>query len=304
MTLDTVPWAIGGNGVVHSAEIARALAAAVTGSKSGVVRPNDMIVRPKVTPGAAVRAGSGLAVIANSYAGQVGQSYVVRNSSDEEISIPATTAAARSDLLILRIDDPNYGGSQPPNVATGPYVRFALISNVGSTATDVAGLSYPYIPLSRIDIPANTATITAAMIVDVRKSINGVRGRGTSPAYASGATYANGSQGNIAGPWTPSVAQRAGSTTARVKGVISASAAGNQDADHRLQAQLNGGAWFDIDSAYQPNAGQPTVPLSGFLVGQVDFEPADALALRIVTNVAGGGSAVRVGGASISATFS
>jgi hypothetical protein len=71
-------------------------------------------------------------------------------------------------MLVLRIDDPQYGGTAPSDPKVGPYTRFAIVSGVSSTATTVS-TTYPAIPLARIDIPASTATITQAMIVDVRK---------------------------------------------------------------------------------------------------------------------------------------
>lgn len=173
MPLDTVPWAIKG-GAVHSTEVARALAYTATGGESGVTRGDDLRVRQLPTASTSVRVSAGSAAIVNSYSGQSGQSYIVRNTSDENIAIPAATTA-RSDLLVLRIDDPQYGGTAVPDAqkAVGPYVRFALISNVGSTATTVpSGIDFPCIPLARIDLPANTGTVTDAHIKDLRKIAN------------------------------------------------------------------------------------------------------------------------------------
>lgn len=169
MALDTVPWMIAG-GAVHSAEVGRSLAYAATGGKSGITAPRDFLVLALSTPGTSVRVAAGSAAIVNAYAGQEGQSYIARNTSDVNVAIAATVGSARSDMLVLRIDDPQYGGSVPPDgVAIGPYVKLEIIPNVGSTATEVpGGTPYPAIPLARIDIPAGTGTITNAMITSLR----------------------------------------------------------------------------------------------------------------------------------------
>ena len=76
----------------------------------------------------------------------------------------------RNDLIVARIDDPTYqGGSFDP--ATFEAARFEVISGVPSDQKDVSGLglSYPAIPLARLNVPPSTGTITAAMITDLRK---------------------------------------------------------------------------------------------------------------------------------------
>lgn len=170
MALDTVPWMVDGG--LHSAEVGRALAHLATKGKSGISQIDDFLVRAKPTAGTEVLVGAGVAAIANTYPQQVGQSYVVRNTADEAVAITQTTGAARSDMLILRIDDPQYGGTEPDNEELGPYVRFAILSNVGPTATSIpAGVGYPAIPLARIDVPAGTSAITGAMIKDLRPRV-------------------------------------------------------------------------------------------------------------------------------------
>lgn len=169
MTLETVPWMVAG-GAQHSAEVGRSVAYASIGGLQGVVKKGDLQVQAQSTPGGSVRIADGVGAVANSYAGQSGQSYVARNVGYENISVPPTSGSSRSDMIVLRIDDPEFGGSVPASVATGPYCRFAIISNVGSAATDIpAGTPYPAIPLARIDIPSGTGTITSAMIKDLRK---------------------------------------------------------------------------------------------------------------------------------------
>jgi hypothetical protein len=72
-------------------------------------------------------------------------------------------------MVILRIEDPEYTGSLDPEVDQIAY--FQVISNVSSSATAIPD-GRTGIPLARIDIPSSTATITDAMIHDLRKVAN------------------------------------------------------------------------------------------------------------------------------------
>lgn len=176
MALDTVPWMVAG-GAVHSAEVGRTLAYVASNGQSGVTQTNDFLVRALSTPGTSVRVAPGSAALVNTYAGQTGQSYIARNTSDENVGITQTGPQARSDMLVLRIDDPQYGGTSPEvSVEEGPYVRLSIIPNVGPIAVAIpSGTPYPAIPLARIDIPANTGTITQAMIKDLRIGLGKTR---------------------------------------------------------------------------------------------------------------------------------
>ena len=171
MAFDSVPWLVEG-GAVHSGAVARTLPYAAFGGAEGVVESLDLKVSASPSPDGRVRAGAGACGINNTYPGQTGQAYVGRNTADEYVNIAPTAGAGRSDMIVARIDDPQYGGTTPADPAVGPYIKLAVISNVGSTATDVPGsVTYPAIPLARIDIPASTSTITSGMIVDLRKLI-------------------------------------------------------------------------------------------------------------------------------------
>lgn len=170
--LDPVPWLIGG-GAVHSAEVARTLGYVAANGASGVVTSTDLAVTPLASPGPSVHVGIGAFSIVNTYPGAVDQAYIGRNPSVTDVAIAGTSGSPRSDMIVLRIDDPDFGGTVPSDVTVGPYVKFAVISNVSSTATEVPGsVTYPAIPIARIDIPASTTNITGAMIVDIRKLIS------------------------------------------------------------------------------------------------------------------------------------
>ncbi|MBP3044893.1 hypothetical protein KKR91_01115 [Arthrobacter jiangjiafuii] len=165
MALDSVPWFIGG-GAEHSPAVARMLAYAATSGATGVISPSDLRVTALPTPGAAVRIMPGGAAILNRYPGAANQSYTARNASATDVAVPATgSSGGATRYLILRVDDPEFGGQAPTNVVDGPYVRAVLVSSI-------TNLAYPFVPLAKITQPANTATITQAMIADIRDIAN------------------------------------------------------------------------------------------------------------------------------------
>lgn len=165
MALDTVPWFIGG-GAEHSPAVARMLAYSATNGATGVNAVGDLKVTALPTPGASLRIAPGGACMENRYPGGGQQSYVVRNASATDVAVSATGSSGGSTrFLILRIDDPEFGGAVPANVKTGPYVRPVLVNSI-------TNLAYPFVPLARIVQPANTATITQAMIADLREVAN------------------------------------------------------------------------------------------------------------------------------------
>lgn len=169
MAFDSVPWVIDG-GAQHSAEIARTVAYAAFGGAEGVVEAADLKVTASATPDNRVRAALGAFGILNTYPQQTHQAYAGRNPADTYITIAPTAGAARSDLIVARINDPQYGGSA--QLPGGPFAYLDVISNVGSTADKVpAGTSFPAIPLARVTIPPSTGTITNAMITDLRSLI-------------------------------------------------------------------------------------------------------------------------------------
>lgn len=165
MALDPVPWFIGG-GAEHGPEVARMLAYAATSGSEGIVTSTDLRVTALPTPGASVRVYPGGAVIRNRYSGGANQSYTVRSGSATDVAIPATTSSGGATrYVILRVDDPQYGGQVPANRVSGPYVRYDVVNSI-------TNLAYPFIPLAKITQPASTATITGAMISDARELSN------------------------------------------------------------------------------------------------------------------------------------
>lgn len=176
MALDRVPWFIGGKdeqqGPAHSAEVARLQSFVGSDGFEGIITPSDFRVLPLTVPAGKVRVMPGACSIRQRYGGLARQSYMARGGTQTEVSInPTGSGGGRTDLLVVRILDPQYEGTWPADVNDFDYVRFEVIEGVpaGTRLFSELGLNYPALALARIDLPANTGTVTAAHITDVRQ---------------------------------------------------------------------------------------------------------------------------------------
>ncbi|MFD5848290.1 hypothetical protein [Streptomyces chartreusis] len=161
------------NGATHSAQQFRMLVRDLANGAEGITQGDDLKVTQRSTPGGGVLVGDGSAVVrgrANTFQG----SYAACNIGAVDVPIAATGGSARSDMVILRIEDPEYEGTLDPE--TDEIAHFDVISNVSSSATAIPD-SRTAIPLARIDIPSSTSTITNAMITDLRQVANPRRRR-------------------------------------------------------------------------------------------------------------------------------
>lgn len=161
------------NGAVHPAEQFRMMVRDLARGAEGVTEGDDLKVTQRSTPGGGVVVGDGSAVVqgrADAFQGH----YAACNAGAVDVTIAATGGSARSDMLILRVEDPQYEGTLDPQV--DQIVYFQVISNVSSSATAIPD-GRTGIPLARIDIPSSTSTITNAMITDLRKIANPRRDR-------------------------------------------------------------------------------------------------------------------------------
>lgn len=172
------------NGATHSAQQFRMLVRDLANGAEGITQGDDLKVIQRATPGGGVLVGDGSAVVrgrANTFQG----SYAACNVGSVDVPIAATGGSSRSDMVILRVEDPEYEGSLNPE--TDEIAYFQVISNVSSSATAIPD-GRTGIPLARIDIPSSTSTITSAMITDLRSCANPRRRRSVftqSPASIS-----------------------------------------------------------------------------------------------------------------------
>lgn len=163
MPLET-PWAIDGPEV--SAATARQLSYTNTGGDSGITGPRDLLVRQTSTPGTSVEVLPGSYTVVNRNAKY--QSYTGRNLQSELVDIPASGTTAKTWYLGIEILDPEYPGNG--TVVEGQedefdYVHFVLRSSLTQNTKT-------WLPLARITVPANTATITNSIIKDLREMCN------------------------------------------------------------------------------------------------------------------------------------
>lgn len=162
------------NGATHPAQQFRMLVRDLARGAEGITQGDDLKVLQQSTPGGGVTVTDGSGVVkgrVNTFQGH----YSVCNIGSADVTIaPTGSGSGRSDMVILRIEDPEYEGTLNPQ--TDQIAYFQVISNVSSSATAIPD-GRTGIPLARIDIPASTSTITSSMIVDLRKVANPRRER-------------------------------------------------------------------------------------------------------------------------------
>ncbi|MFJ3699487.1 hypothetical protein ACIPW9_36085 [Streptomyces sp. NPDC090052] len=156
------------NGATHPAQQFRMLVRDLARGAEGITEGDDLKVTQRSTPGSGVTVSDGSAIVkgrVNTFQGH----YAEANIGSADVDIAATGASPRTDMVILRIEDPEYEGSLDPAVDQVAY--FQVISNVSSSATTIPD-GRTGIPLARVTVPASTSTITNAMITDLRQIAN------------------------------------------------------------------------------------------------------------------------------------
>lgn len=189
---DPVAWSIDGGR--HRGELNRVLAYAATSGAEGIVSFGDCKVHELSTPGNQVEMDAGALLIRNRAANVRNQTYVANGRTVTKLDVtPTPVGTARSDLVVVRVRDPQYAGWFQPTPAEAPdyqYVQPFIIENVpaGTTTARELNLGYAAVALARLDIPGGTATITNAMIKDLRRVARPNRERNVSLWVPPGAT--------------------------------------------------------------------------------------------------------------------
>lgn len=169
-------WAM--NGATLPAERFRELEWRATGGQTGIVGASSLLVRAMPTPSNQVRVSPGAFSIQATpgagvaYATAPGQSYGRRTYGIHTVGIRQTdSSGGRVDVVGIVIHDPQYDGN-PESVNWDDHRAFEVIvveNMPGATQpASFSALGKPFLPLARVTLPANTATITNSMITDLR----------------------------------------------------------------------------------------------------------------------------------------
>lgn len=181
MTFNFAPWAI--DGARSAAGLARLASYAAGGGRSGVVKPGDLRVTALAVPGNGVRIASGGATVLNHYLSDPDEAYVVSNPASHtvlETDMPSPQPGLAYYLVCIVVGDPEFNQTGHPYMPPGlldpaeapdfEYVRVVIVPcNAGTTRFEELGYNYPAYALARLEVPANTSTITNAMITDLRE---------------------------------------------------------------------------------------------------------------------------------------
>jgi hypothetical protein len=166
MTFITGVYAVDGNTL--SSQILRMALAAATSNQQGVVGPLDCIVNATTpSPTAGITIGAGSAVIFGAETTDQGAYMAYNPGLDTSLTIASTGGTIRSDMVVLRAEDPTWSASPWGNPAAGQIVFPRVISNVSAGATQPPG-GQSCIPLARIDMPVSTSTVQQSYIHDLR----------------------------------------------------------------------------------------------------------------------------------------
>lgn len=172
-----VPWMIGG-GAQHSADVGRLLAYAALNGAEGVIAPGDLkVVATAGTADGQIHVARGAVSVLNRSTNAYSQSYTGRATQVSDLTPASTGASGRSDLVVVRVKDPQfppYQGmySADASIKNGPYIFPEIISGVPANTTDAFALAgeagRSVYAIARLDIPPNTTKFTDSMIKDLR----------------------------------------------------------------------------------------------------------------------------------------
>lgn len=166
------PYALNQPGYEYPAELFRAEHHDATSGGNGVGAPTALKVTAQAAPDGTVSIPPGGATAKSTYAGADGQSYHARNFQPVTLPVPPTgSGGGRTDLLVLRVCDPQYdvhpdhAGEMTDEAAAGlDFWWFELLQGQNRNAQ----LPYPHVKLAEIVRPANTTIVTDAHIRDLR----------------------------------------------------------------------------------------------------------------------------------------
>lgn len=188
MTFSSYTYAIdGGN---QSGQLWRlALEGATSESLGGVIGPLDCLVTATSVPSLGVNVGDGKFIVNGQEIADQGTYYGFNQGSDTSLNgvISPTGGSPRSDMIVIRAEDPTFSGSPWSGSVTAQTIFPRVISGVSGTATQPPG-GQSCIPLARIDLPAGVSSVLQGYITDLRAVANPKRARAVLTAQGGSAT--------------------------------------------------------------------------------------------------------------------
>jgi hypothetical protein len=202
MTFQTSAWAVDGNPTAGlNGNFLRMMLGAASEGQQGVVGALDCLVNQTGTPSSGIIITPGSCIVAGVEVTQQGSYFGENVGNDTTLTIAATGGSIRSDMVIVRAEDPTFGGSTWPGPASGQILYPRVLSNVGAGATTVPG-GYSAIPLARIDMPVSTTNVLQSYINDLRAVANPQQKVGFQSLNGSGSTVTT--TAATATAWPPS----------------------------------------------------------------------------------------------------
>jgi hypothetical protein len=172
--MEGVPWMVGG-GAKHSANVGRVLAYMAASGQGGITSPADLKVSQSSVPDGNVHVGTGALSILNLESNSKNEAYIGRATAVSDLPIAPTGSSIRSDLVVVRVRDPQYGYATPSDPVVGPYIFPEVVPGVpaGTLRADQVAtlLNKAIYALARVDVPANSTgpAITSGYIHDLRQ---------------------------------------------------------------------------------------------------------------------------------------
>lgn len=173
MTLEN-PWYIDAN-ARHQPNTVRLMAYGMLEGQEGVLGETHLAVTDLDTPGGSINVAPGAYGILARHIGGEFEAYAGKVLVQETVAVnPTTSGGSRTDLVILRVENPYVAGSgvwnEPPSPLNGPYAHVRVIEGVPANTNSVRALSgnWEAITLARIVRPASTGIVLQSHITDLR----------------------------------------------------------------------------------------------------------------------------------------
>lgn len=166
MTFQSAVYAVDGN--AESGNFLRLMLQSSTAGAQGIVGHLDMAVTATGPATAGIVIAGGACVVLGVETPYQGSYYGYNVGNDTSLTIAATGGSARSDMVVVRAEDPTWSGSPWGGPASGQILFPRVISGVSSSATAMPG-GQSGIPLARIDMPPSVSVVQAAYIKDLRQ---------------------------------------------------------------------------------------------------------------------------------------